>query len=62
MNWNVDFWGDRKTEEPSEKPPGAEQRTINQLNPLMAVNPESNQGHIGGGGGSAITTTPSLLP
>ena len=69
--WNLDFWGERKTEEPSEKPPGAEQRTSNQLNPLMAANPESNQGQIGGGGecnhhytipASLITITPSLIP
>jgi len=40
-----------ETEEPLEKPPGAEQRTINQVNPLVAANPESNLGHIGLGGG-----------
>jgi len=33
---NVDFWGEGKTGEPGEKPLGAEKRTNNQLNPLMA--------------------------
>ena len=45
---NVDFWGEGKTGEPGEKPLGAEERTNNQLNPLMATSPKLNPGHVGG--------------
>jgi len=42
---NADFWGEGKT---GRKPLGAEWRTNNQHNLLMATSPKSNPAHIAG--------------
>ena len=58
---NVGFWGEGKTGVPGEKPLGARERTSNKLNPHMAsdlgIEPGPHWWE-----GSALTTTPPLLP
>ena len=61
---NVSFCGGRKTEEPDEKRSRSKARTKNKLNPHMTLGPEMEPGSHwwGRGGGSTLTTGPSLLP
>ena len=58
---NVGFWGEGKTGVPGEKPLGARERTNNKLNPHMASDLGTEPGPHWWKG-SALTTTPPLLP
>ena len=58
---NVGFLGEGKTRVPGEKPLGARERTNNKLNPHMASDPGIEPGPHWWEG-SALTTTPPLLP
>ena len=58
---NIGFWGEGKTGVPGEKPLGARQRTNNKLNAHVASDPGIEPGPHWWEG-SALTTTPPLLP